>query len=193
MLSSITPLGERSRRQHFSITTVCLVAGATGAGAGLGALLGVVGTGLPLTGRQRLLTVGVLAAVGLVADLSLRAGVPTHLRQVDERWLQRYRGWVYGLGFGGQLGVGVATVVTTSTVYLTLLGEALAPSVLAGAAIGATFGAVRGASVLLAVRIDTPVRLTDFHRRFSMLERPTAAATLVAQGLLAAVAVAVVL
>jgi hypothetical protein len=193
MLSSITPLGERSRRQRFWITTAFLVAGATAAGAALGALLGAAGAGLPLTDRRRLLIVAVTAALGLVADLLLRGGVPTHLRQVDERWLQRYRGWVYGLGFGAQLGIGVATVVTTSTVYLTLLGEALAPSVLAGAAIGAIFGGIRGASVLLALRIDTPARLFDFHRRFSTLERPAAAATLAAQALLATAAMAMVL
>ena len=193
MLSSITPLGERSRRQHFWVTTGFLLAGATGAGAGIGALLGAVGTNLSLTGRQRLLALAVVAALGLAADLLLRDGVPTHLRQVDERWLQRYRGWVYGLGFGGQLGLGIATVVTTSSVYVTLLGEALAPSVLAGAAIGAIFGGIRGASVLLAARIDTPARLIDFHRRFSTLERPAATATLAAQALLASAAIAVVL
>ena len=45
------------------------------------------------------------AAVLLLAGLLLdrRVGglrLPTWHRQVDERWLARYRGWVYGLGFG---------------------------------------------------------------------------------------------
>ena len=135
----------------------------------------------------------VAAALGLASDLSLPRGVPTHLRQVDERWLHRYRGWVYGLGFGAQLGVAVATVVTTSAVYLTILGEALAPSIFAGAVIGAAFGGIRGASVLLAARINTPASLLDFHRRISTLERPALAVTLAAQAILAAVAIAVVL
>lgn len=193
MLSSITPLGERSRRQHFAITALFLLIGASTAGAALGALLGELGSQLPLSSAQRLAALAVAAALGLASDLSLPRGVPTHLRQVDERWLHRYRGWVYGLGFGAQLGVAVATVVTTSAVYLTILGEALAPSVLAGAVIGATFGGIRGASVLLAAHINTPASLLDFHRRISALERPATAVTLAAQAILAAVAIAVVL
>jgi hypothetical protein len=193
MLSSITPLGERSRRQHFAVTALFLLAGATVAAAALGALLGELGAQLPLSSSERLAALGVAAALGLTADLLLPGGIPTHLRQVDERWLRRYRGWVYGLGFGVQLGVGVATVVTTSAVYLTLLGEALASSILAGAVIGAIFGGVRGASVLLAVHVDTPARLLDFHRRISTLERPASAAVLAAQAILAAVAIGVVL
>lgn len=193
MLSSITPLGERSRRQHFAITALFLLVGASSAGAALGALLGELGSELPLSSALRLAALGVAAVLGLASDLLLPRGVPTHLRQVDERWLHRFRGWVYGLGFGAQLGVAVATVVTTSAVYLTILGEALAPSILAGAVIGATFGGIRGASVLLAARINTPASLLDFHRRISTLERPASAVTLAVQAVLAAVAIAVVL
>jgi hypothetical protein len=193
MLSSITPLGERSRRQHFAVTALSLLVGAAVAAAALGALLGELGAHLSLGSSERLAALGVAAALGLTGDLLLARGVPTHLRQVDERWLRRYRGWVYGLGFGVQLGVGVATVVTTSAVYVTILGEALAPSILAGAVIGAIFGGIRGASVLLAVHVDTPARLLDFHRRISSLERPASAAVLAAQAILAAVAVGVVL
>jgi hypothetical protein len=193
MLSSITPLGERSRKQHFWITAPLLLLGAASAGAGLGAILGAAGTDLPLNGRARLLILAGVAGVGLAADLLLRDGVPTHLRQVDERWLQRYRGWVYGAGYGVQLGVGVATVVTTSTVYLTLLGEALAQSIAAGAVIGAVFGGIRGASVLLAAGVNSPAQLFGFHRRFSTLERPIAAVSVVCHAILTATAIAVLL
>src|SRR5438067_7205502 len=142
MLSSITPLGERSRGQRFGATAASLLLGAAGAGVALGAVLGAVGAALPLDATQRLLTLAAAAVVGLAVDLLPGGRLPTHLRQVDERWLLRYRGWVYGLGFGIQLGAGVATVVTASTVYLTLAGAALAPSVGAGALVGGVFGAV---------------------------------------------------
>jgi hypothetical protein len=173
MLSSITPLGERSRRQHFWITTPFLIVGATVAGAVVGAALGAAGAHVPLSERERVLGLAMVGAIGLAADLLLRNGVPTHLRQVDERWLRRYRGWVYGTGYGIQLGLAVATVVTTSTVYVTLLGEALAPTIAAGAVIGSVFGVIRGGSVLLAARVNSPASLFRFHRRFSTLERPT--------------------
>lgn len=47
---------------------------------------------------------------GLALDLGLGAlRLPGPARQVDEDWLARYRGWVYGAGFGTQLGLGVVT------------------------------------------------------------------------------------
>ena len=30
--------------------------------------------------------------------------LPSHTRQVNEAWLDEYRGWVYGGGFGWQIG-----------------------------------------------------------------------------------------
>jgi hypothetical protein len=190
MLSSITPLGERSRSQHFWITTPFLAVAAATAGAGVGGLLGAAGAVLPLTGEERLLVLAALAAIGLAADLLIPGGIPTHLRQVDESWLRRYRGWVYGTGYGIQFGLAVATVVTTSTVYLTLLGEALAPTIAAGAVVGAVFGGIRGGSVLLAAKVDSPASLFAFHRRFSTLERPAVVLALLLQVTLISAAVA---
>ena len=43
MLASINPLGERGRNQHYAVTVVAYIVGATVAGALLGALLGLVG------------------------------------------------------------------------------------------------------------------------------------------------------
>ena len=51
----------------------------------------------------------------LAVDLSNRT-VPGPRRQVDERWLDRYRGWVYGVGYGSQLGLGIVTVVIVAFV-----------------------------------------------------------------------------
>src|SRR5579885_2557855 len=167
MLASITPLGERGRRQRFAITTSFLVGSAALAAAGVGAALGTLGSVLPLGDGARLGLLVAAASAGVLLDLG-PAGLrlPTHRRQVDEAWLHRYRGWVYGAGFGAQLGVGVSTIVTTSAVYVALLAEALARGATAGAAIGATFGLLRGATVLAVARIDSPERLTAFHRAF---------------------------
>jgi hypothetical protein len=190
MLSSITPLGERSRRQHFMVTATFLLAGSALAGAATGLVLGEIGEHLPLGRESRLLILAAAGAVGFLGDLLLPRGVPTHLRQVDERWLHRYRGWVYGTGYGVQLGVGWATVVTSSAVYLMLFGAALAPTAAPGALIGTVFGAARGASVFLAARVDSPDRLRAFHRRLLLLDRPALATGLALQAALASLAVA---
>ena len=40
--------------------------------------------------------------------------LPVHYRQVNERWLDQFRPWVYGAGFGWQIGAGLATYIKTS-------------------------------------------------------------------------------
>src|SRR5438552_14852680 len=122
MLTSITPLGERRRGNRWWLTTAALVLGCVLAGAGAGALAGGLGHAI-LSGVSvawRLALVAAALAAGLLLDLGRRRRLlPTVRRQVNEDWLRAYRGWVYGLGFGIQLGTGVATVVTTSAVYAT--------------------------------------------------------------------------
>jgi hypothetical protein len=171
MLASIHPLGERARGGRWGFTVGAFVAAAGAAGAALGALLGLAGAilrdraGVPLEAL-----VMVVVAVG-AAGIALDAGVwglrlPTVRRQVNEDWLHRYRSGVYGVGFGFQLGLGVATIVTTAAVYLTFALALLAGSAAAGAVVGATFGVVRGAGLLVVGRIETPEALWTFHRRF---------------------------
>ncbi len=182
MLASITPLGERSRRQRWPLTVSALIIGATAAGGAVGAALVATGRLAPLASRTRLDLLLALAAAAVVLELrpfGLR--VPTHRRQVDETWLHRYRGWVYGAGFGAQLGVGVSTIVATPAVYVALAAEALAPSIAAGLAIGATFGFVRGATVLSTARVDSAAALTSFHRGFHRGERTAAILAAAAQ------------
>jgi hypothetical protein len=187
MLASITPLGERSRLQRWWLTVAALIAGATAASAAVGAVLSALGGLVAFDGERRLELLLAVAALGVAVEL---VGVPTHRRQVDDAWLRRYRGWVYGLGFGVQLGVGVSTIVTTAAVYVLLAAELLAPSVAAGAAMGAAFGLVRGATLLTAARVDSPQRLAAFHRGFRRLERTAGWAAIAAQ---AAVVAAVAL
>jgi len=170
MLASITPLGERGRGQRWWLTVAALTVGGGVSGAAVGASLAAVGAVLPLDASSRLASLLAVGAVALAVAL-LGVPVPTHRRQVDDAWLHRYRGWVYGLGFGVQLGAGVWTIVTTEAVYVTLAAEALAPSAAAGAAIGAVFGVLRGLSVLATARVDSPARLTAFHRWLHRWER----------------------
>src|SRR5919204_6982329 len=148
MLTSITPLGERGRGNRWGVTTAALVFGSMASGALAGAVAGALGR-LALAGVGVDARLAILAAV-LLAGLAVEVGrpgtLPTVRRQVNEDWLRAYRGWVYGLGFGLQLGAGAATIVATSMVYATFLGAFAAAGAGAGALIGGVFGAGCGAS-----------------------------------------------
>jgi hypothetical protein len=166
MLARIHPLGERARDRRWGVTVGAYVVASTVAAAALGALLGGAGGLLPLgTGTTAALVV-VLAAVALAFDLRLGGlRLPTVHRQVDENWLGRYRGWVVGVGFGAQLGLGVVTIVNTAAVYLALALALLTGSVAAGALIGTTFGLVRALLILVVGRVRRPDQLRTALRR----------------------------
>jgi len=189
MLASITPLGERGRNAHWSVTVVAFAVGATAAGAALGAALAALGQLLvPGAGgaRWRLVVLAAALVAAIVLDLGRRP-VPGPHRQVNERWLDEYRGWVYGLGFGIQLGLGVTTVVSSAATYVALLAAFLAPNVAGGAVIMGSFGAVRGLTLLAGARVATPPQLLALHRR---LARSRERAVWAGAGVLAAVVVA---
>ena len=108
MLASITPLGERGRNGHWSVTVVAFAVGATAAGAALGAALAALGQLLvpgPAGVRWRLVVLAAALLAAIALDLGSRA-VPGPHRQVNERSLDEYRGWVYGLGFRDPAGSG---------------------------------------------------------------------------------------
>jgi hypothetical protein len=138
----------------------------------------------------------VACAVAIVAAASdTRLGgfhLPFHSRQVNERWLDQFRPWVYGAGFGWQIGVGLATYIKTAALYLMIVLAALTASPGAALAIGALFGLVRGLAVLLGRSITTPAALAVFHRRFTAAG-PIVLAAVVACEALVAVAFAGVL
>jgi hypothetical protein len=179
MLASITPLGERGRNNSYWFTAVWHIAGAVVGGAAIGTLAGAIGAV-----RQPSTVVAnagalVVALLALVFDL--RVGglrLPTVRRQVNERWLDEYRGWVYGVGFGAQLGAGVVTIVTTAATYAALLLATLTGSVAGGALIGLVFGLVRGASVLITARTKDANDLRSLHRSMARLAPRTQGATL---------------
>lgn len=178
MLASIHPLGERGRNQTWGLTVSAFLVGSVLGAAVIGGLLGLVGRWLELPGRPSAVATAVvvagLAAAGIVLDLRLGGlRVPTIHRQVDEEWLQRYRGWVYGVSFGFQLGLGVVTVVNSFTVYLALALALFSGSTGAGLLIGAAFGLVRGATVFAVADVREPHQLRTLHRRLQAWE-PTA-------------------
>jgi hypothetical protein len=188
MLASITPLGERGRRRRWGTTVAAHLIGSILGGAAVGALVGTLGLLLlaDVSWDARIGFVAALLSAGLLLDLLGK--VPGPRRQVDESWLDRYRGWVYGVGFGFQLGAGVVTIVTTSAVYVALGAAMATASPAMGAAIGAVGGLVRGAAVLSGVRVQTPEQLMRFHARMSAWREPARVTALVLQGTLVVVA-----
>lgn len=173
MLSTVTPVAERGRGHRYGTTCAWFVAGATvggatlgGGAAGLAALAGAI--------DPPAATVVAVAAIGaaLAAASDARAlgfRLPGHTRQVDEAWLGRFRPWVYGAGFGWQIGAGIATYIMTSGVYLTVVLAALTGDPVTALAIVTGFGFVRGLAVLLSARLTTPAKVFAFHRRFDAL------------------------
>lgn len=172
MLASITPLGERGRNATWAITVTAFAIGATAAGAALGGLLGALGSVvlphiLSTQARLAVLAVAVVAAIALDAR---PVAVPGPRRQVNERWLDEYRGWVYGLGFGAQLGVGVTTVVSSAGTYAAMAAAFLAGRPGAGTVIVGCFGAIRGLTLLAGAAVRTPPQLLAMHRAMSRWE-----------------------
>lgn len=171
MLSSIHPLGERARGNQWWVTATAYVIGSMTGGALLGLVLGylgeLVGTVAAASPGLAGLLVAAVCAGGLALDLRLGAArLPTIRRQVDENWLGRYRGWVYGMGFGFQLGLGVVTIVTTAMVYVTFALAALSQSAPAGMLIGASFGLARAMPLALVRQVTEARSLQGFHQRF---------------------------
>jgi hypothetical protein len=195
MLSTVTPLAEAGRGRRWSVTATWFVAGAVVGGltlgAGMAGLAAVVGV-LDLSVSLLLAIAAVAALVCAASDLDLFGWhIPFHGRQVNERWLDQYRAWVYGGGFGWQIGVGLATYITTAGLYLMILLCALAGSPVVALALGAGFGFVRGLAILAGRSITSTDGLLAVHRRFAALRQPvrlTVVGILLAVGVVAGTA-----
>jgi Cytochrome C biogenesis protein transmembrane region len=178
MLASINPLGERSRNRRWGATFAWYFAGSLLGGAVMGAAFGVLGAAFAAVAHVGATATAVMVIVAGAVALAFEThafglALPTMHRQVNEDWLSRYRAWVYGGGFGFQLGLGLVTIVTSATVYLTWALAFIAGSVPAGLLIGLTFGIVRALPMLLVARVDTPGGLRDRLRAFNA-SAPTA-------------------
>jgi len=190
MLASITPLGERSRGFSWNVTATAFAIGAIVAGAAAGAGVAAFGSLLPAGTAWRAIALLVALGVALLYDATpLRGRLPTTRRQVNEDWLTRYRGWVYGVAFGAQLGVGVATIVTSAAIYATGVVVFLCGDPAVGAAIGAVFGVVRAMSLLPARGARDGESLAALHRRLGALELYVRRATPVVELLLVALVI----
>jgi hypothetical protein len=172
MLASITPLGERSRGFSWRLTASAFTVGAVAAGAAGGAAGGALGSLLPGGPWRTVAGLAVLVAAVGVDATPLARRLPTSRRQVNEDWLGRYRGWVYGVAFGAQLGAGLATVVTSAAIYAAAVGAVLCGTVAGGAVVGAAFGATRALSLLPARMARDGAGLMRLHAALGRLEGP---------------------
>lgn len=184
MLSQLTPLGEAGRNQKYARTAAWFVVGAITGGLTLGGLMvlgaALVGAiGVSPTTAVAITAVGALAA-GAIDARVFGFGPPWLCRQVNEAWLSQFRSWVYGGGFGWQIGAGVTTYVMTAAVPLVIVVGALSGSPGVALAIGALFGFLRGLAVLLGAHIRTPEALYAAHRRFDAWTVPVRDAVIVA-------------
>ena len=198
MLSSITPFGERRRGHNYRVTAAWFVLGATVGGATLGLAAMLLSALASASGFiTHPLVVGSIAAAVALLGMAVDAGVfgevlPVIRRQVDDRWLSRYRTWVYAGGFGWQIGTGVATYVMTSAVFVFVAVVAMIGRPLEAFAICTGFGAARGTAVLLTSRASDPGTLRALHRRLDRLEEPVRWAAIATQGTCAVVVAAYV-
>ncbi|HEY7438901.1 MAG TPA: hypothetical protein VIC35_05845 [Acidimicrobiia bacterium] len=169
MLSSLTPLSERARGRSFRATACWYIAGSVLGGLTLGACIAlaalVVGA-WSISSKVILVAACAGALVAVASDTGIGGfHLPMHTRQVNEDWLDAYRGWVYGVGFGWQIGVGVGTFIMTAAVYLTVWLGTLTGSPLVALLLGGLFGLLRGLGILPARRCTTPERLSRLHER----------------------------
>lgn len=196
MLGSITPLGERGRGGRWGQTVAVFTVASTVGGAVLGGLLGAVGAGAAATvggpGRGGLVVLGTLILVGLAFDLRMVGpALPSLRRQVNEDWLRRYRPWVYAAGFGLQLGLGVVTIVSISSVYLVFVAGLLSGSAATGSVIGGSFGLLRALPLLATARVRRPPQLAGVDGVLRRWDGPIRRIAVGTEAVLAAMAFAV--
>jgi hypothetical protein len=196
MLATVTPLAERGRGHRYRSTATWFIAGGTVGGATLGLVMAALAFGVraaSLSTAALALVAGAAALLAAASDTRLGGfRLPFHSRQVNERWLDQFRPWVYGAGFGWQIGAGLVTYIKTASLYLMMVLAALTANPLVALAIGALFGLTRGLAVLLGRGITSPDALAAFHRRFTAAG-PVVLAMVVVCELAAAVAFAAVL
>lgn len=185
MMSTITPLAERARGRRYGLTALWFILGATLGGLVTGSVAALFSVAVANTSATAagLAALGALAALAAGAvDLGVLGPPPPHLRrQVNEQWLEQFRSWVYGAGFGLQIGSGFMTYIMTAAVYLVVVLAALLGSPGGALLIGGLFGFVRGSAILLTARARTPRDLMMVHRRFESARPSVRNATIITE------------
>jgi hypothetical protein len=193
MLSTITPVTEQARGRRYAATVPWYLLGALAGGATLGGVAALVSVpigALNLPDMTVLAIIGLFAVVSNFSDLGVKGfRLPRHNRQVDRRWLDHYRSWVYGTGFGWQIGVGLATYIVTTAVYLTVLVAFLTGSPGQALIIGLLFGGVRGLAIFLGVGAITVEKLHALHRGLTRFEPQSRAVMFAIQATVATMAI----
>lgn len=178
MLSSITPLAERGRGHRFWATATWYVTGSIVGGLTLGFVMAILALLVHMASLSATVTVYIAttaAAVAAVSDVGVGGHrIPIHRRQLNERWMDQYRRWVYGFGFGWQIGSGLFTYIMTAGVYLMILMAASTSRPVIALLIGAIFGATRGVMIFFAKNITDHDALRAFHARFIRSGSPVA-------------------
>lgn len=186
MLSSINPLAEAGRSHHYGTTAGFFVVGAIAGGVLIGAIAALVATGvaaLDLTGQARATLLAAAALLAAAVDAGhLPWRTPFLRRQVNEDWLAGFRSWVYGAGFGFQIGTGVMTYVMTTGVFLTIFAATLTSSAWQAVVLMGVFGAVRGSAIFLSARARSFSDLQRLHRRFEAWREPVRRLTIACLG-----------
>ena len=185
MLSSLNPVAERARGNRFWVTACWYVVGAAAGGLALGAACAVGAAAVGRAGFSPSVlwtAAAALAVGGVVSDTGvLGRSLPVHPRQLDERWLLRYRRWLYAVGYGVQIGAGFATYIMSAAIYLTAALAVLSGSWRGAMLVGAVFGTVRGLTILTSAVTRTPDMMRSMHRRLVSWERGSLALAVAAQ------------
>ena len=195
MLSTITPVTERGRNRSYWATVPWYLIGALAGGLTLGGVAALIAIPVgmaDLAPEVTLAIAGLFTAVSVFSDLGVGGfQLPRHGRQVDRFWLDNYRAWVYGTGFGWQIGVGLATYIVTTAVYVTVLIAILSGSPSQALLLGLLFGAVRGLAILLGVGATSIENLHSLHRRLTTFEPASRSVMFAVQAIVATVALGV--
>jgi hypothetical protein len=173
MLSQLNPVSERARGQRYAVTATWFVVGALAGGATLGSAMLALAFAVEALGVEVAVAAGATAVIALLGAASdahvLPWSPPFNRRQVNEDWLPRYRGWLYGVGFGWQIGTGVATYIMTAAVFVMIAVGALTGSPIVAFTVAIVFALARGLVVSATARFTSFDALATFHRRFHRL------------------------